>query len=327
MSWIKIDRKIMQWEWFAKPEMVQLFLYLLLKANTEDRRWQGMEVKRGQLVTSVATIQKELGLTRQKTRTCIERLISTNEITTKSTNRFMVITICNYGKYQNVASETNQQNNQTANHQATIKQPQLKNIRSKEEEKETTLTCSKESGAESFPGQKSEQGGKVEGGVKEEPKPSKPAARSVTISLKPPKKRRYAPEVLLTEAEHSKLVADYGADGAEWMIRKLDNYKAARGMTYKSDYRAILNWVAGEWQRQNRRQQQANATNATNGYANDNPTTNDQQPTAIYGTAQDHRADSFQPRRPTERELAKAQRDAEFAQYIARKLAGGDGVP
>lgn len=65
-----------------------------------------------------------------------------------------------------------------------------------------------------------------------------------------PTKHRYAPEVLLTEDEYGKLVAEHGEDGAKWMIQKLDNYKAARGTSYKSDYRAILNWVVKEWQKQ-----------------------------------------------------------------------------
>lgn len=66
---------------------------------------------------------------------------------------------------------------------------------------------------------------------------------------KPPKpsKHKYAEYVLMTEAEYQKLVAAHGEEGAKWMITKLDNYKAARGMTYKSDYRAILNWVVSEY--------------------------------------------------------------------------------
>ena len=67
--------------------------------------------------------------------------------------------------------------------------------------------------------------------VAQQEKPKKPTK---------PTKHKYAEFVLLTEAEYQKLVDAHGEEGAQWMITKLDNYKAARGMTYKSDYRAIL---------------------------------------------------------------------------------------
>lgn len=63
-------------------------------------------------------------------------------------------------------------------------------------------------------------------------------------------KHKYKPLVLLTEKEYSTLVCSYGEDGAQWMIKKLDDYKAARGTTYKSDYRAILNWVVKEYEKE-----------------------------------------------------------------------------
>jgi hypothetical protein len=47
----------------------------------------------------------------------------------------------------------------------------------------------------------------------------------------------------MTEVEYGKLVAEYGDDGTKRLIEILDNYKGASGKTYKSDYRAILNWV------------------------------------------------------------------------------------
>ena len=50
----------------------------------------------------------------------------------------------------------------------------------------------------------------------------------------------------MTEAEHQKLVDKYGEERTALFIQKLDNAKGARGYTYKSDYRAILNWVVGE---------------------------------------------------------------------------------
>lgn len=137
-SWIKIFRELLQWEWFQKAEMVQLFIYLLLKANCVDKQWQGITIKRGQLATSNATIRQDLRLSEQQIRTCIKRLISTGEITYKSTNRYVVITICNYDKYQEVGGTTNEQtNNQSTGEQRAINEQstttkEIKNIRSKE---------------------------------------------------------------------------------------------------------------------------------------------------------------------------------------------------
>lgn len=57
------------------------------------------------------------------------------------------------------------------------------------------------------------------------------------------KKRAFAENVTLTEEEHGKLLAAYGAANTRKLIDKLDNFKGSKGRTYKSDYRAILSWV------------------------------------------------------------------------------------
>lgn len=74
-------------------------------------------------------------------------------------------------------------------------------------------------------------------------------ATPAPVPRKVPKKM-YAENVKMTESEYKNLVDRYSEEGARWMITKLDNYKAARGMVYKSDYRAILNWVVKEWQKE-----------------------------------------------------------------------------
>jgi len=55
---------------------------------------------------------------------------------------------------------------------------------------------------------------------------------------------QYAEFVKMTEDEYNKLVTKYGEKKVKRMIEVLDNYKGATGKKYKSDYRAILNWVA-----------------------------------------------------------------------------------
>lgn len=56
-------------------------------------------------------------------------------------------------------------------------------------------------------------------------------------------KLKYAEFVSMTEEEYGKLLTAYGEDKTKRAIEILDNYKGANGKTYKSDYRAILNWV------------------------------------------------------------------------------------
>jgi hypothetical protein len=57
-------------------------------------------------------------------------------------------------------------------------------------------------------------------------------------------KHKYAEFVSMKEEEYQKLIDRYGQDKTNKMIEALDNYKGANGKTYKSDYRAILTWVA-----------------------------------------------------------------------------------
>ena len=64
------------------------------------------------------------------------------------------------------------------------------------------------------------------------------------IELEP--KNKYADDVRMTETEYKKLVDKYGEDNVKKMIEKLDAYKGSKGKKYKSDYKAILSWVAGE---------------------------------------------------------------------------------
>jgi hypothetical protein len=122
-GWIKLHRKFIEWGWYKTPYMTQLFIHLLLIANRESKMWQGVEVKRGQIITGRKKISEDTGISEQTIRTCFERLKSTNELTIKSTNKFSIITITNYDNYQNTTDKINQQINQDANQQSTNNQP------------------------------------------------------------------------------------------------------------------------------------------------------------------------------------------------------------
>lgn len=99
-GYIIISRKILDWEWYGIPEMVALWIHILFEANWEDKRWRGIVIPRGSFVTSISRLAKSSGLSVQQTRTCLERLKSTHEITIKSTNNYTIVTVCKYDVYQ-----------------------------------------------------------------------------------------------------------------------------------------------------------------------------------------------------------------------------------
>ena len=122
-TFIKLDRKILKWEWFDDSKMVHLFIYLLLKANHKDAKWKGILIKRGQLLTGRSKLASTTGLSEMQVRTCLKKLKITNEITIKTTNRNSIITICKYDVYQENKIKSNQPDNQQNDQKITTKQP------------------------------------------------------------------------------------------------------------------------------------------------------------------------------------------------------------
>ena len=133
-GFIKLHRSILKWEWWQDGNTRSVFLWLLLNANWEDSRFQGYEVPKGSLIAGRKKIAKELKISEQSVRTSIEHLKSTNEITIKTTNKFSIITIVNWEKYQGYDEEsTNKSTTKLTNNQPTTNHiKEIKNIRSKE---------------------------------------------------------------------------------------------------------------------------------------------------------------------------------------------------
>jgi hypothetical protein len=117
-GWIKLHRQFLQWEWFSDPNVLSVFVYLLLQANHKDGKWRGHEVLCGQHITSNEIISLHTGLSVQMVRTALRKLKSTGEITTQATNKFTLVTIVKWAFYQGGADDCNtQDNNQSANSQ------------------------------------------------------------------------------------------------------------------------------------------------------------------------------------------------------------------
>ena len=122
-GWIKLHRKFLNWEWYTDTNTKVVFLHLLFLANIEDRRYRGIEIKRGDCIIGRHKLAYELNLSEQEVRTAINHLISTNEITIKTTNKFTIVTICKFDSYQRTIQKSDQQTDQQKDQQPTSDRP------------------------------------------------------------------------------------------------------------------------------------------------------------------------------------------------------------
>lgn len=130
-SYIKIDRKILEWEWWPDINTHRLFSYMLLKANWKDGNFKGVVVPRGSFVSSIARLSEETNLTVDEVRTALKHLKSTNEITSKSHSKFTVFTVKNYSFYQDSPEQLPEQvpnNSQTDTEQSPSKSHSIPNL-------------------------------------------------------------------------------------------------------------------------------------------------------------------------------------------------------
>lgn len=214
-GYIKLHRKILEWGWYGDIKTKTVFLHLLLLANFKESVFQGEKIKRGQCIVSMRKLGCDLGLSVNEIRTALKHLKNTKEITVKSTHGYSVINIESYGVYQ-LSDETQAQTDHTANTQQAHSK-HMQTTTSEERKKERK--------------KQKKKGTNV---------PQKEKAEAV----------RFADFVSMTNAEYQALVAELGESGAERCVEILDNYKGSSGKKYKSDYRAILNWVVGRYEQE-----------------------------------------------------------------------------
>ena len=112
-GWVKLYRSIFKWEWWDDMCTRNLFVVCLLMANSSDRRWRGISIGRGSFVTSMEHLSKVAGLTARQTRTAVEHLKSTNELTIETTSNYSIITVCHYERYQDPSEAERQTKRQT----------------------------------------------------------------------------------------------------------------------------------------------------------------------------------------------------------------------
>lgn len=128
-GYIRLHRKIIRWSWYKDANTSRLFLHLLLKANWEDGRFQGVEVPRGSFVSSYQELAQEIGLSVKNIRTALEHLKKTGEVAVSRHSKFSVFTVKNYSVYQASSSQVAENRQAEGKQPATIKESKNKKIK------------------------------------------------------------------------------------------------------------------------------------------------------------------------------------------------------
>lgn len=101
--WIKIQAKLLEWEWFKDGCTLQVFMYMLISASYKKETKYNIELEAGMLATNIPTVASMTGLSENWARHSINNLLNTGEISVvkeKSTTRFRVFRVSNWRKYQ-----------------------------------------------------------------------------------------------------------------------------------------------------------------------------------------------------------------------------------
>lgn len=133
--WIKLYRKFKEWEWYGDVIVTAVFIHLLISANWKPKKWQGLTIDTGELITSIATLSKELNISVRQTRTALDKLQACHAIDKQTTNKYTLIKVLNYSKYQSTEDfgdkhiDNQATNERQTNDKQTTTTKELKNNR------------------------------------------------------------------------------------------------------------------------------------------------------------------------------------------------------
>lgn len=150
-GYIILSRKILTSKTFnhcKNNDEYRMLIQSLLKANFKDKTWNGIEIKRGQFITSIEHFAEETNTTPKKVRNFWKKFGNLGFLARKGANKYTLITICNYDRYQNLMSyikEKGQGKGQSKGKQRATTKECIKNDKESNKELEDNFNIKPES--------------------------------------------------------------------------------------------------------------------------------------------------------------------------------------
>ena len=122
-GWVKLHRQLIENGWLKNPKLFVFWIYCLLKAAHEPFKatvgYQEVNLEPGQFIFGRKIAAEETGLREQEIRSCLNSLRKRQNLTIKSTNKFSIISITNWQRYQGLRDGDKPPNQPASNQQPT----------------------------------------------------------------------------------------------------------------------------------------------------------------------------------------------------------------
>jgi hypothetical protein len=113
-GWIKLHRKVSEWEWYSDNTTFSIFFKLVLQVNTKPKKWKGQTIEVGQMITSYEHLAQKTQTPVRTLKRSMEKLEQSGEIEITNLHRLGIkIEILNYRDYQGQIGTTNGTTNGT----------------------------------------------------------------------------------------------------------------------------------------------------------------------------------------------------------------------
>ncbi len=271
-TFIKLDRNILRWMWYNNGNVFRVFVHLLLIAGAETRVVGTHLLARGDVLTSLESMQQRLNMSKQEVRTALSTLKKTGEITQFKVGRNVVYHVENYDYYQGRSTQKKQDELTRNQHELNTNPTQSSTQFSEPENvgvdrvsgnsangELTQLSTSNqhESNTNLTPVKKEEIRNKNIYNIythspcaraREASGDVKDTHENIPQNL--PGYGRYG-NVRLTPEEYSELCCEFGEDVANGAIDILDGHIKKRGAAFRSECHAvdIREWCVSKYQR------------------------------------------------------------------------------
>lgn len=276
-TFIKLDRNILRWMWYNNGNVFRVFVHLLLIAGAETRVVGTHLLARGDVLTSLESMQQRLNMSKQEVRTALSTLKKTGEITQFKVGRNVVYHIANYDRYQGKSTRSQHELNTILTRFATrfsepsnvdgdcvsgvskenkqhdlqhelntnLTRLERENEKETEKEKRTKKEKVKEKDKEKVYIYNTHS---LSARAREESGDVKDTHENIPQDL--PGYGRYG-NVRLTSDEYSELCGEFGEDVANGAIDILDGHIKKRGAAFRSECHAvdIREWCVSKYQR------------------------------------------------------------------------------